>query len=271
MPEPIITSINVDKPILSDEEGFNIGSVNFTFDQDTVAYSVKCLGTSYNTGTNVEEGDKSISTQATNYTVAEANTISVKEFAVFPAETLISAELIYTELYQEGANRINVYGKSIDGIWSTYNQAPQKTELFVRYIRSNIYQSTDGKGQWSEIQAFSFDDRTNVALNKTVIPQVEMNLNQDLTLVTDGSTSSGFVESSTYGAIDIDLGQSYKLYEIQVNHYWDGRIYGHTLSVSSDGESWMELWNTAIDGEYPSTHDGKLIRVPQYTDGTFAS
>jgi hypothetical protein len=122
LPEPIVTSINLDKPILSDELEFQNGYVTFTFDQDVIAYSVKCIGTSYNTGINVEEGNKYVSSQATNFTIVEASLISVKEFRAFPAETLISAEISYTELYQEGENRINVYGESIDKIWSVYNQ-----------------------------------------------------------------------------------------------------------------------------------------------------
>jgi hypothetical protein len=120
--EPKVTSISVTQPILSDEIDFQKGNVRFTFDQDVVAYSVKCVGTSYNTGRNVEEDDKYVSTQAINFTIAEASLISVKEFMVIPAETLISAEVTYTELYQEGVNRVNVYGKSVDGIWSNYNQ-----------------------------------------------------------------------------------------------------------------------------------------------------
>lgn len=122
MPQPIVTSITLEKPTLSDETNFQNGNILFTFDQDVIAYSVKCLGTSYNTGQNVEEGNKYVSTQAINYTVAEASLISVKDFSVFPTPNIITAEISYTELYQEGANRINIYGQSVDKIWSSYNQ-----------------------------------------------------------------------------------------------------------------------------------------------------
>jgi hypothetical protein len=141
LPEPIVTSISVTKPILSDEIEFQSGNVRFTFDQDIVAYSVKCVGTSYNTGRNVEEGDKYVPTQAINYTVAEASSISVREFAVIPAETLISAEINYVELYQEGENRVNVYGKSVDGIWSTYNQ---QQEVIITTENINFIGKTKG-------------------------------------------------------------------------------------------------------------------------------
>ena len=141
MAEPKVTSISIDLPVLSDEEGFNKGSVRFTFDQDVIAYSVKCVGTSHNTGKNVEEGDKYVSTQATNLTIAEASLISVKEFQVIPAETLISAEITYTELYQEGQNRVNVYGESVDRIWSTYNQ---QEEVVITTENINFVGKTKG-------------------------------------------------------------------------------------------------------------------------------
>ena len=147
MAEPKVTSISIDKPILSDEEGFNKGSVRFTFDQDVIAYSVKCVGTDHNTGRNVEEGDKYVSTQATNFTIAEASLISVKDFQVIPAETLISAEITYTELYQEGQNRVNVYGESVDRIWSTYNQ---QQEVVITTETINFVGKTKADGDISK-------------------------------------------------------------------------------------------------------------------------
>ena len=265
--EPIVTSISIDKPIISDEVGFDKGIITFTFDQDVTAYSVRCNGVSFDTGIYVEEYLSQDLTvlSLSKQTVGELSqsTINSMDFGntIFPKSAPITAEVDYTELYQEGENRINIYGKSTDGIWSNYDQ---KDELFVRYIKSNIYRSQDGKGQWAEIKAFSSNSHTNVALGKEIIPYVNMNPNNPLSVVTDDSTSSGYAESLTYGAIEVDLGELFKLSEIQVNHYWDGRIYGHTLSVSSDRKNWIELWNTEIDGEYSSTQDGKLINVPQY-------
>jgi hypothetical protein len=131
----------------------------------------------------------------------------------------------------------------------------------IRYIRDEIYNSPDGKGQWAEIRAFSNGE--NVALNKPV--SSSLTVNKPLTIITDGNdgnVSGEFVESTSYGAIEIDLGESYKVEEIQVCHYWDGRIYGHIVSGSPDGVIWYPIYNTEINGEYPSFHSGKTFTIP---------
>lgn len=122
MAEPIVTALSVDQSVLSDEEGFDRTYVRFTFDQDVIAYSVRCMGTSHNTGKYVEDYDKYVATQSDRYTVLQAKDLSVKDFRAIPATTIISAELDYTELYQEGINTINVYGQNEEGTWSSYNQ-----------------------------------------------------------------------------------------------------------------------------------------------------
>ena len=133
MAEPKVTSISIDKPILSDEIGFDKGIITFTFDQDITAYSVRCNGVSFDTGIYVEDylnQDQTV-LSLSQYTVGELSqrTISSMELTnpIIPKTTPITAEVDYTELYQEGENRINIYGKSTDGIWSNYNQQEEQT------------------------------------------------------------------------------------------------------------------------------------------------
>jgi len=126
--EPKVTSISIDNQKLSDEEEFDTAIIDFTFDQDIVAYSVRCNGTNYNTGILVEEF---VSQSQNVLSVSESTVLQVKSILVshlattnkpMPKNTIFSAELDFTELYQEGSNRINVYGKNIQGMWSNYNQ-----------------------------------------------------------------------------------------------------------------------------------------------------
>ena len=136
----------------------------------------------------------------------------------------------------------------------------------IRYVKDYIYNSPDGKGQWSEISVYSNGE--NVALNKTVTSS--LTVNNPLSIITDGqdgNVSNQFVESASYGEVIVDLGDHFKLDEIKVNHYWDGRIYGHIVSVSENGLVWYPIYNTEKDGDYPSFHSGKVFTVPtQFED-----
>ena len=135
----------------------------------------------------------------------------------------------------------------------------------IRYIKDYIFNSPDGKGQWAEISAYSNGE--NVALNKPVISS--LTVNKPLSMITDGNdgnVSTEFVESTSFGEVIVDLEQSYQIEEIKVNHYWDGRIYGHIVSVSADGSSWYAIYNSEIDGTYASFHSGKVFTIPYAVD-----
>ena len=135
MAEPRVTSISIDKPIISDEVGFDKGVITFTFDQDITAYSVRCNGVSFDTGISVEDylNQSQNILSLSQYTIGELSqrTMSSLTFTnpIIPKTTPITAEVDYTELYQEGENRINIYGQSVDGIWSNYNQQEESQIL----------------------------------------------------------------------------------------------------------------------------------------------
>lgn len=123
MAEPIVSIVSLDKSKISDEQGFQNSYLTFTFNEDVVAYTVRCVGTNHLTGKVCESKDKYVSTQASLFTVQSASVLSVREFVSFQSNTLISAEISYYELYQEGTNQINVYGKDVNGTWSNYLQS----------------------------------------------------------------------------------------------------------------------------------------------------
>jgi hypothetical protein len=56
-------------------------------------------------------------------TVGTVATRTVQSISVFIGGSEIKAYVDYSELSQEGDNRVNIYGKSTSGLWTDYNQA----------------------------------------------------------------------------------------------------------------------------------------------------
>ena len=115
------------------------------------------------------------------------------------------------------------------------------------------------------IGAQKIEFRKNIALGKTVITD-----NPD-----DGS--DGTAPEATDGIIDtlqwtatnmdggtyreLDLGEVFTINKFKMWHYWgDGRTYyDNIVEVSSNGNDWVEIFNSNTDGEYSETLQGKLI------------
>ncbi|MFS1518481.1 LamG-like jellyroll fold domain-containing protein [Bacillus sp. SCS-151] len=93
---PKVVNFQLDKQKISDENGQDISQVTFQFDVDVTEWRINVLGTSQDTGTIAADGGN------------------------VSSNTEITAEIDYTELYQEGQNRINIYGKDADGNWTEY-------------------------------------------------------------------------------------------------------------------------------------------------------
>jgi hypothetical protein len=118
--EPKVSIIGLSLPKLSDEVGFQSAIITFQFNVDVDMYTVRCTGIDHTTGTDAETGSKTVEAQAVEYTVEEASALTVSGMTVFPAYTDITAEIDYTELYTEGVNRINIYGRNLSGVWTSY-------------------------------------------------------------------------------------------------------------------------------------------------------
>lgn len=132
----------------------------------------------------------------------------------------------------------------------------------VRYIRDYLNGSTSNTGNhWVEVQAIK--SGANIALNKSVTCSSS---GSNLSRITDGNTDSALwaSASSQQSYITVDLGEIYTdLDYIQVWHYYaDGRTYHNTKTeVSADGVNWTVLFDSAIEGEYKETADGKIHNV----------
>jgi hypothetical protein len=122
MSEPIVTIVSVDRVKISANDGVNKSIVTFAFDVPVQAYTVNDLGVSYNTGTIADSKSLYVS-DLSNNTVSSISSKTVKEIRQIDETVNIQAEIDHNELSQEGDNRINIYGKSLDGTWSSYNQS----------------------------------------------------------------------------------------------------------------------------------------------------
>lgn len=148
------------------------------------------------------------------------------------------------------------YGKTVQT--SYYIEVWGKPKY--RYIRDWL-NGSPGKthSHWIEIQAF---DKTgeNIALKKPVTPGNTINIRNSPSLVTDGNTyhTPQFQNSKGENYVLVDLQKEYALEKITVWHYWgDGRKFNTRLEISLDGKDWITLFDSAKEGSYSETKDGK--------------
>lgn len=120
---PSVTIVDVTHYTISDEQGFDSTRITFTFDQDVVEYTVNVNGVSWDSGTVADSGTTS------SMTVASMATKTVAQMSVMKISDMVSALVVgteiiaiidWTELYQEGQNRVNIYGKNSNGDWTVY-------------------------------------------------------------------------------------------------------------------------------------------------------
>lgn len=93
---PIVLNTTITRQKLGSVSPKDKTTLKFKFDQDVTDWSVMVLGSDYSTGTMAGNG-KNVS-----------------------KDTEISIDISYNMLYQEGDNRINIYGKNKDGLWTPY-------------------------------------------------------------------------------------------------------------------------------------------------------
>jgi hypothetical protein len=128
LPPPTVTILGISLPTISDEIGMNKTEITFKFDIDVTEYTVNVIGTSHLTGRIAHTGSAFNVIEMANMTVLELSQQTVKQVGAIVGGTEIVAEVDYTELYQEGMNRVNIYGKNTEGVWTTYNQESQLIE-----------------------------------------------------------------------------------------------------------------------------------------------
>lgn len=92
---PNVRIVSVDHYTISNQSGINYSDVTFYFDSDVTNWTVNVIGTSSSSGTIVASG------------------------GAVSANTNITVTIDSNQLYQEGSNQINLYGKNNIG-WTPY-------------------------------------------------------------------------------------------------------------------------------------------------------
>lgn len=116
-PQVEIHSINNYK--ISRETNMDNALVTFSFDIPVVEFTVNVLGTSHTSGKVAEYGSRTVD-EMKKYTVDEIANFTVDDSRAILNTTEIVAEIDWSELYQEGENRVNIYGRSLDNEWTPY-------------------------------------------------------------------------------------------------------------------------------------------------------
>lgn len=140
--------------------------------------------------------------------------------------------------------------------------------LQARYVRDWTGGSTANSGShWVEIRVLNESD-VNVALGKTVTFSGALSTGT-AGLVVDGNTDSSLyaeVTASTPAYATVDLGQVYNVKSVTVWHYYtDGRTYfGTNTQLSTDGVTWINLFDSSVNGTYTETAGGRTSLASQY-------
>lgn len=114
-PNPTIKHISRTK--ISDEPGYDKCYVTVSFDVPVQGFSVNAIGVSWDTGMICHWESRHIN-DLKNQKVSDAKLRTVQD--VRQMEGDLVAEIDYTEIYQEGDNRINIYGQDLNGNWTPH-------------------------------------------------------------------------------------------------------------------------------------------------------
>ena len=119
MPRPVVDIQEVTAYRLSLQEGHNSTLATFTFDRDVQAFSINHLGVSPDTGIVIDSLYKNVENLAMR-SVLDISQITVADARKIDASVVITTQIDAFVLTSEGANRINVYGQGLDGLWTLY-------------------------------------------------------------------------------------------------------------------------------------------------------
>jgi hypothetical protein len=137
----------------------------------------------------------------------------------------------------------------------------------ARYVRDWLKGNTDhNNNNWSEIKVVN-KAGVNLALGlpaNNISSNGTWHASYPKTNVIDGNTSTqGYISQSTptLNYVQIDLGQiHYDIDYIQVWHAgWPTRLYyGTKTEISTDGVNWTTIFDSAVEGTYAETAEGKI-------------
>lgn len=194
--------------------------------------------------------------------------------------SVVNAETSAKSFATQEAERIqSVVQNNIDNVESTINQRADNIELSVaqkenipvtavRYIRDWLYGIKDASSidnKWVECDVIA----QNTNISSGITPTYK---NSSLTAITvsnpeyytDGmlldEALERYISSTENSCLEIDLGDIYyNIDYIRVWHYYeDNRVYNHKMQISTDGVSWVTIYDSDITGGYAETSYGKV-------------
>jgi GH25 family lysozyme M1 (1,4-beta-N-acetylmuramidase) len=121
-PAPKVTIISVSQDKISNVDGMDKAYITFSFDVDTNKFTVNVNGVSHDTGIVAHEGGGKTVIEMADTTVLDLSVNTVQQISIIVAGMEIVAEVDWKELYGEGQNRVNIYGRNKDGIWTPYTE-----------------------------------------------------------------------------------------------------------------------------------------------------
>ena len=194
--------------------------------------------------------------------------------------SVVNAETSAKSFATQEAERIqSVVQNNIDNVESNINQRADNIELSVaqkenipvtavRYIRdwlNGIKGASSIDNKWVECDVIT--QGTNIASG--IIPTYK---NSSLTTLTVSNPEyytdemlldealERYINSTENSCLEIDLGEVYyNIDYIRVWHYYeDNRVYNHKMQISTDGISWVTIYDSDIAGGYAETSYGKV-------------
>lgn len=118
MAEPIVTITNIERTKISAKPTVNTSNIIFGFDVPVQAYSIRIGGTDHFTGLEADRKSFYISDLATKK-VGDITLQTAKSIRQIDGDTGVNTTIEHSNLV-EGANRVNIYGQSLDGSWTQY-------------------------------------------------------------------------------------------------------------------------------------------------------
>lgn len=141
----------------------------------------------------------------------------------------------------------------------------------IRYIKDYLKGHTNNSmnSDWTEIKAIDYQGN-NIALGKTVTASSTPSwgtLDRVTDGVIEGDVSVG-IASNEKQWVQVDLGEVYSIDYLHIWHYYvSSRRFNDTkVEVSEDGVTWTVIFDSAIEGTYDETSEGRKFTLPYSVD-----
>lgn len=223
---------------------------------DNVAKRLEALESAY--GNSVKKANELIVKDAVNIMKAHARLNMIAQSKKYKMENMIFDDLLTPDGLNVPALK-NVYHDQTLGELSSSNGGAYEFETVeeqtIAPVRSVLLQVE--RTQEMEMESGIVSRGKPV---RSVSGPVS-----SLSLITDGIknniNSGSYAYSNGSGEVEVDLLEVHKLDWINVYHYYgDGRKYNDVrFSISEDGVTWIKVFDSAVDGAYESTSEGKKV------------